>query len=167
MYSFLLGILLTTFLISPTPTTTMASLTKTQKYLAKNYKMEDVLFDSRKVLPLRWIDVSLSKQRLSVMQGTKATDSFLVSTGKSSTPTPTGKYLINSKERYSRMRGAGYDVPDVPYTMYFYEGYAIHGAYWHNSFGTPVSHGCVNVPVNSAAKVFKFASIGTLVVVHK
>ncbi len=167
MYSSLLGILLTTFLISPTPTTTMASLTKTQKDLAKNYKMEEVLFSSRQVLPLRWIDVNLSKQRLSAMQGTKVAYSFLVSTGKSSTPTPKGKYLINSKQRHSRMRGVGYDVADVPYTMYFYEGYAIHGAYWHDNFGTPVSHGCVNVPVKLASKVFQWASVGTLVVVHK
>jgi len=167
MYNSLLGMVLATFLISPTPTTTMASLTKTQNAFFKNYTTEDILFDSRKVFPLRWIDINLSKQRLAAMQGTKASYSFLVSTGKSSTPTPTGKYLINSKLRHSRMRGAGYDVADVPYTMYFYEGYAIHGAYWHNDFGTPVSHGCVNAPVNLASKVFQWASVGTLVVVHK
>ncbi len=161
MYNSLLGMVLAAFLIPPTPTTTMASLTKTQTALV-DYKMEDILFNSRQVLPLRWIDVNLSKQRLSAMQGTKVAYSFLVSTGKSSTPTPKGKYLINSKQRHSRMRGVGYDVADVPYTMYFYEGYAIHGAYWHNDFGTPVSHGCVNVPVKLASKVFQWASVGTL-----
>jgi lipoprotein-anchoring transpeptidase ErfK/SrfK len=50
--------------------------------------------------------------------------------------------------------------------MYFYEGYAIHGAYWHNRFGTPVSHGCVNLPVQQARKLYNWASVGTLVVVR-
>jgi lipoprotein-anchoring transpeptidase ErfK/SrfK len=65
------------------------------------------------------------------------------------------------------MRGKGYDIPDVPYTMYFYEGYAIHGAYWHHRFGTPVSHGCVNLPVRQAHKLFNWTPMGTLVVVHR
>lgn len=146
---------------------TNTSLTAAKNIVLKNYKTEDILFNSRQVLPLRWIDVDLSKQRLSAMQGKKVAYSLSVSTGKASTPTPTGKFLINSKYRYTRMRGADYDVPNVPYTMYFHQGYGIHGAYWHNNFGTPVSHGCVNVPVNLAGKVFNWASVGTLVVVHK
>ena len=64
------------------------------------------------------------------------------------------------------MTGPGYDVPDVPYTMYYDGGMAIHGAYWHNMFGTPVSHGCTNVAVNHAKWLFDWASVGTPVVVH-
>jgi lipoprotein-anchoring transpeptidase ErfK/SrfK len=64
------------------------------------------------------------------------------------------------------MQGPGYDVPDVPFTMYYYRGYAIHGAYWHNNFGTPVSHGCTNVAVNHAEWLFDWADVGTPVVVH-
>ncbi|MGA9378208.1 MAG: L,D-transpeptidase, partial [Phormidium sp.] len=60
----------------------------------------------------------------------------------------------------------GYDVPNVPHTMYFHRGYAIHGAYWHNRFGTPVSHGCINVAPNHAAWLFNWANVGTPVVVH-
>ncbi len=167
MASSLVGVMLVSLFFSPTPTMTATSLVRAKDALLKNYKTEDILFNSRQILPVRWIDVDLSKQRLSAMQGKKVAYSFNVSTGKASTPTPTGKFLINSKLRYTRMRGADYDVPDVPYTMYFHEGYGIHGAYWHNNFGTPVSHGCVNVPVNLAGKVFKWASVGTLVVVHK
>jgi lipoprotein-anchoring transpeptidase ErfK/SrfK len=51
--------------------------------------------------------------------------------------------------------------------MYFYRGYAIHGAYWHNRFGTPVSHGCVNLPVKQARNLYNWTRNGTLVVVRK
>jgi lipoprotein-anchoring transpeptidase ErfK/SrfK len=90
----------------------------------------------------------------------------LVSTGKRSTPTIKGKFVIGAKYRYARIRGPGYDIPNVPYTMYFYNGYAIHGAFWHNRFGTPVSHGCVNLPVKQARKLFNWANVGTAVVVQ-
>ena len=65
------------------------------------------------------------------------------------------------------MRGEGYDVPNVPYTMYYKDGYGIHGAYWHKNFGTPVSQGCVNVAPNHAKKLFNWASVGTTVVVQR
>ena len=115
----------------------------------------------------RWIEIDLSEQRLRAWEGKKLVYSYRISGGKRSTPTPIGRFRINSKYRTHRMRGRGYNIPDVPYTMYFYEGYAIHGAYWHNRFGTPVSHGCVNLPVKQARNVYNWASYGTLVVVHK
>jgi lipoprotein-anchoring transpeptidase ErfK/SrfK len=51
--------------------------------------------------------------------------------------------------------------------MYYDGGMAIHGAYWHNLFGNPVTHGCTNVAVNHAKWLFEWASVGTPVVVHK
>ncbi|MDZ7961311.1 MAG: L,D-transpeptidase [Aulosira sp. DedQUE10] len=117
--------------------------------------------------PPRWIEIDLSEQRLLAWEGKKRVYSFRISTGKRLTPTPKGKFEINSKYRTNRMRGEGYDIPDVPYAMYFYEGYAIHGAYWHDNFGTPVSHGCVNLRVKQARQLYNWAKIGTLVVVHK
>jgi lipoprotein-anchoring transpeptidase ErfK/SrfK len=65
------------------------------------------------------------------------------------------------------MRGPGYFFEDVPYTMYFHEDYGIHGTYWHNNFGSPMSHGCVNLAIRDAAWLFEFASVGTLVYVHE
>lgn len=115
----------------------------------------------------RRIVIDLSAQRLFAWEGDKLVYSFRVSTGKRSTPTPLGKFRINSKHRINRMRGRGYDIPDVPYAMYFHKGYAIHGAYWHNRFGTPVSRGCVNLPVKQARKLFNWATHGTLVVVRR
>jgi lipoprotein-anchoring transpeptidase ErfK/SrfK len=115
----------------------------------------------------RWIEIDLSEQRLRAWEGKKLVYSYRISGGKRSTPTPIGRFRINSKYRTHRMRGRGYNIPDVPYTMYFYRGYAIHGAYWHNRFGTPVSHGCVNLPVKQARNLYNWTSNGTLVVVRK
>ncbi|MDX2241272.1 MAG: L,D-transpeptidase [Leptolyngbyaceae cyanobacterium bins.302] len=114
----------------------------------------------------RWIEIDLSSQRLYAWEGDRPVYAILISTGKAATPTPTGKFAIQSRHRYARMQGYDYDVPDVPYTMYYSGGYAIHGAYWHHRFGTPVSHGCTNVAVNHARWLFNWATIGTPVVVH-
>jgi lipoprotein-anchoring transpeptidase ErfK/SrfK len=64
------------------------------------------------------------------------------------------------------MSGPGYSLPDVPFTMFFYQGYAIHGTYWHNNFGTPMSHGCVNLTIPDAEWIYNWSSVGTLVNVH-
>jgi lipoprotein-anchoring transpeptidase ErfK/SrfK len=115
----------------------------------------------------RWIEVNLSTQRLIAWEGKKPVHAVIVSTGKASTPTRSGVYAVETKLRSARMQGDDYDVPDVPFTMYYSGGYAIHGAYWHNNFGTPVSHGCVNVAVDHAEWLFSWASVGTPIVVHQ
>lgn len=114
----------------------------------------------------RWIDVNLSKQRLTAYQGNTPVFSTLVSTGLPGTPTVVGRFRINTKLTSTRMRGPGYDLPNVPYTMYFYKGYGLHGTYWHHNFGHPMSHGCVNLRTSDAAWLFNFASVGTPVVTH-
>ncbi|MBN1305775.1 MAG: L,D-transpeptidase family protein [Anaerolineales bacterium] len=113
-----------------------------------------------------WIDVDLTNQRLYAYEGNVIVNSFVVSTGTWQTPTVTGKYRVYVKFRYTTMAGPGYYLPDVPYTMYFYKGYAIHGTYWHNNFGTPMSHGCINLTISDAAWVYDFSSVGTLVNIH-
>lgn len=113
-----------------------------------------------------WIDIDLSQQMLYAYDGDTLVNSFVVSTGTSAHPTVTGTYYVYVKYRYSDMTGPGYYLPDVPYTMYFYSGYAIHGTYWHNNFGTPMSHGCVNMRTSEAGWIFDFSEIGTPVVVH-
>ncbi|MBD2347048.1 L,D-transpeptidase [Anabaena subtropica] len=123
--------------------------------------------DTKQISQPRRIEIDLSAQRLFAWEGKKLVHSFRISTGKRSTPTPVGQFKINSKYRINRMRGPGYDIPDVPYAMYFHKGYAIHGAYWHNRFGTPVSHGCVNLPVQQARKLYNWTTPGTLVIVRR
>lgn len=114
----------------------------------------------------RWIDVDLTNQMLYAYDGDTLVNSFLVSTGVAAHPTVTGQYHIYVKYVSTLMTGPGYYLPDVPYTMYFYEGYGIHGTYWHNNFGHPMSHGCVNMRTADAEWMFNWASIGTLVNVH-
>jgi lipoprotein-anchoring transpeptidase ErfK/SrfK len=113
-----------------------------------------------------WIDVDLSQQRVYAYEGDTIVNSFIVSTGTWQTPTVTGKYKVWIKLRSTDMAGPGYYLPDVPYTMYFYKGYALHGTYWHNNFGTPMSHGCVNLSIPDAAWLYDFSAVGTVVNVH-
>lgn len=114
----------------------------------------------------RWIEINVSTQRLVAWEGHTPVYAVIISTGTDNHPTLTGAFAVQSKYRVARMQGEDYDIPDVPYTMYFYGSYAIHGAYWHHRFGTPVSHGCVNVAVNHARWLFRWAAVGTPVVVH-
>ncbi len=113
-----------------------------------------------------WIDVDLTQQRLYAYAGNTVVNSFLVSTGTWLHPTVTGQYHIYVKLRYTDMSGPDYYLPNVPYTMYFYQGYGLHGTYWHHNFGTPMSHGCVNLSIPDSAWLYNFSSIGTLVNVH-
>ncbi len=115
----------------------------------------------------RRIEVDLSDQTLTAWQGDVAVLHTAVSTGRAEYPTVTGTWPIRIKLRSTRMIGPGYDTPDVPWTMYFFRGYAVHGAYWHNNFGTPVSHGCVNMRPDEAKLLFDWASVGTNVTVHE
>jgi lipoprotein-anchoring transpeptidase ErfK/SrfK len=115
---------------------------------------------------VRWIDVNLSKQMLYAYEGNTIVRSFLVSTGVSQHPTVTGKYHVYVKYLYTLMHGDGYYLPNVPYTMYFYKSYGIHGTYWHHNFGHRMSHGCVNMYTPDAEWLYYWASVGTLVNVH-
>jgi hypothetical protein len=106
-----------------------------------------------------WIEIDLSDQKLYAKEGNRTVFDFLISSGKFN-PTPTGEFRIWSKLKYTRMEGGKkenntyYNLPNVPYTQYFYKGYGIHGAYWHNNFGKPMSHGCVNMAIPDAEKLF-------------
>jgi lipoprotein-anchoring transpeptidase ErfK/SrfK len=114
----------------------------------------------------RWIDVNLSTQSVYAYEGDTVVNSFIVSTGTRYTPTVTGKFKIWIKLKSTNMSGPGYYLPNVPYVMYFYKGYGLHGTYWHNNFGTPMSHGCVNLRTSDAEWLYYWASEGTVVNVH-
>lgn len=118
----------------------------------------------------KWIDVNLSQQRLTAYEGNKAVFSSLVSTGLRGTPTVVGTFQIYIKYGSQAMSGGSgssyYYLPGVPYVMYFYQNYAIHGTYWHNKFGQPMSHGCVNLPTPAAQFIYNWAPMGTTVNIH-
>ncbi|MBI2086299.1 L,D-transpeptidase [Candidatus Daviesbacteria bacterium] len=110
----------------------------------------------------KWIEVSLDEQKLRAWEGNKLIMEFSISSGLWA-PTPKGTFNIWYKTRSQSMVGGSqalgtyYNLPNVPHNMFFYQGYAIHGAYWHNNFGHPMSHGCVNSPLASAAQIFDWA----------
>ena len=114
----------------------------------------------------RWIDVDLTNQMVYAYEGETVVNSFVVSTGTWLTPTVTGKHKIYVKVRVQDMSGPGYHLKDVPYVMFFSGDYGLHGTYWHNNFGTPMSRGCVNLTIDDAAWLFSWASVGTVVNVH-
>lgn len=117
-----------------------------------------------------WIDVNLSTQTLTAYEGNMAVFSTLISSGLPAYPTVTGQFRIWLRYESQTMDGSrlGYDyyLTGVPYVMYFYQDYALHGTYWHSNFGYPMSHGCVNMETGDAQWVYNFTTIGTVVNVH-
>ena len=114
----------------------------------------------------KWIDVNLTTQTLTAFEGQTAAFTTRVSTGIWRYPTVVGTFQVYVKYAATRMVGPGYNLPNVPWTMYFYRGYAIHGTYWHNNFGTPMSHGCVNLSIPDAKWVYDWSPMGIKVVTH-
>lgn len=109
--------------------------------------------------------VVLHEQMVYVYQDGVLLRQFLSSTGLPATPTVQGTFQIYIKYDAQEMIGPGYDLPGVPWVMYFYRGYALHGTYWHNNFGHPMSHGCVNLRTPEAEWLYEWAPIGTTVTV--
>ncbi len=114
----------------------------------------------------KWIDVNLTKQTLMLYEGTEPVFATLISSGEAgledaetTTATKRGIFRIHTKHvtatMSSREIGEEFELQDVPYVMYFdKEGYALHGAYWHDRFGTPKSHGCINLAPEDARRIF-------------
>jgi LysM repeat protein len=118
----------------------------------------------------RWIDVNLTTQRLIAYEEKEPVYSTAISSGLWPHLTVTGLFEVYVRYQSQTMNGyrLGYDyyLTNVPYVMYFYRDYAIHGTYWHNNFGTPMSHGCVNAPTPDAQWLYNWSSYGTPVNVH-
>lgn len=142
----------------------------------------------------KWIEVDLSEQKLKAWQGENLFLETLVSTGLPWWATPTGEFRIWIKLRATKMEGGSgayyYNLPNVPFTMFFeneeipgWRGFGLHGTYWHDDFGTPRSHGCVNLPTPVAEKLFYWVTpnlgektwqvrssdqnVGTRIVIHE
>ena len=121
------------------------------------------------------IVVDRSEQKLYAYSGEELLMEALISTGLELTPTPRGTFSIFKKMPSRYMQGPlpgsidkqTYDLPGVPWNLYFtHEGAVIHGAYWHTSFGSPYSHGCVNLLPSEAKKLYAWAELGTKIVVR-
>jgi LysM repeat protein len=107
------------------------------------------------------IVVNLTQQKAYAYENGVLLREFVVSTGLPATPTVTGDFAIYVKYRSQWMSGPGYSLPGVPWVMYFYKGYGLHGTYWHDNFGHPMSHGCVNMRTEDALWVYEWAPVGT------
>lgn len=119
----------------------------------------------------RWIEINLTEQKLYRHEGDRVISGYLVSTGLWAR-TPTGNFRVWIKLPVTTMKGGSkelgtyYYLPNIHCTMYFYKGYGTHEAYWHNNFGHPMSHGCVNMRLNDACEIYNWASVGTRVNIH-
>lgn len=115
------------------------------------------------------IQVDLTNQRLYAYEGDNLVYTFLISSGKWGR-TPTGTFTIANKFRFIGMSGGSaalhtyYNLPNVPYTMFFgnseipaSKGFSFHGTYWHNNFGVPMSHGCINMKISEAGLLYNWA----------
>ena len=109
----------------------------------------------------RELVVVLSTQTAYAYENGVLQRSAIISSGLPDTPTVTGNFKITRKLPSRHMIGPDYNLPGVPWVSYFYAGYAFHGTYWHNNFGTPMSHGCVNMTTADAKWFYDFAPVGT------
>ncbi len=116
------------------------------------------------------ITVSIAKQELSYYFDNVKLDSFPISTGVKGWPTPVGNFKILDKQPTKYYVGPGYGYPNTKWNLQFttWRGYRywIHGAYWHNNFGKPMSHGCVNVHYNNMEDLYAWADQQTKVIIE-
>lgn len=118
-------------------------------------------------LPKR-IEIDLSDQRLRYFYGEYGEQgSFLISSGIKRYPSPKGKFAVDYKQLSKLYKGPGYYYPGTKWNLHFYAGFFIHGAYWHNNFGKPMSHGCINVSYKDMEGLYNFADVGTEVFIHE
>lgn len=109
----------------------------------------------------KYIKIVLREQRVYAYENGVLVHTTLGSTGLPGTPTVQGDFKIYLKYTSQLMTGPGYYLPGVPWVMYFYESYGLHGTYWHHNWGHPMSHGCVNLPTDEALWYYNWADVGT------
>ena len=119
------------------------------------------------------IDINLTEQTLSYYYDDYLIGTIKISSGVAYLPTPTGTFYVEQKipvKEYigHNLDGSTYDFKNTLWNLKFSAlGYYIHGAYWHNNFGHPMSHGCVNVSYKDMPQLYEFANVGTEIFIHK
>lgn len=125
--------------------------------------------NAERVQKEKHIEVDIAKQHLRYSFGGVELGSFPISGGVASMPTPKGDFDILAKVPVKHYGGVGFDYPNTKWNLHFTTKkyrYYIHGAYWHNNFGKPMSHGCVNVSYENMEPLYWFAQLGTKVSIH-
>jgi hypothetical protein len=118
----------------------------------------------------RWVSVDLYEQVFTAYENDRPVFVTLISSGLNKWPTEEGLFKIWSRLTADAMNGAmgkpdEYNIPVVPYVMYFNGSMALHGAFWHNGFGRKHSHGCVNMSVGDSHWLYDWATVDTPVYV--
>lgn len=120
----------------------------------------------------RWIEINLYEQTLGVYENGRLLFATLIASGVAPYYTRPGLFKIEKKKPLETMQGAfeadksdAYYLEDVPWTMYFDQARALHGAYWRTMFGYPQSHGCVNLSLGDAHWLYDWAKEGDWVYV--
>lgn len=112
----------------------------------------------------KFIKVSIEEQKLAYYFDNKLLEEFLISGGLAHTPTPIGEFTVLDKVSTKHYGGYNFDYPNTKWNLHFTTArwrYYIHGAYWHDNFGEPMSHGCVNVSYDNMERLYWFSQIGT------
>lgn len=117
---------------------------------------------SRVPADAKWIHIDLEQQVLTAYEGDRLVFATLVSTGAVAGTTQVGTFRVRRKLHYTTMKssavpGDEYFVEGIPHVQYFHGSVALHGAYWHDRFGTPLSHGCVNLSFADARRLFEWS----------
>jgi len=153
---------------------------KSDWYVAAEYvrvvldEGEKTIWDRETEPTTKRIVVDRGDQTLVAYDGDTVFLETAISTGLELTPTPRGTFSVFKKMPSRYMQGPipgvsddYYDLPGVPWNLYFtHQGAVIHGAYWHNNFGDRYSHGCINLPPDTAKKLYDWAVLGTVVIVE-
>lgn len=136
---------------------------------------DKTIWDDGHATTSKRIEITCAEQILRAYENDRLFMEIPISTGLEVTPTPQGSFTIFKKTPSRYMQGPlpglpsdqYYDMPGVPWNLYFTHGGAvIHGAYWHDSFGSTYSHGCVNLPPKAAKELYLWAELGTEVIVE-
>ncbi len=135
---------------------------------------EEILQEDQVGSSTKRILVDRSEQKLTAYDDDGIFMQTAVSTGLSLTPTPRGTFTVYKKTPARYMQGPlpgvtnqYYDLPGVPWNLYFtLQGGVVHGAYWHDNFGKPWSHGCVNLAPEEARLLYHWADVGTKVIIQ-
>ena len=112
-------------------------------------------------VPDKRIEVDLNQQRLIAYEGARPVFSSRTATGSFEGDTPIGEFRIERKQPSRHMESElsedEYDLPGVPWVCYIsWNGVSLHGTYWHNNYGTPQSHGCINLSPEAAKWIYRW-----------
>jgi lipoprotein-anchoring transpeptidase ErfK/SrfK len=114
----------------------------------------------------RYVVVDISEQTLYMFENGQVVDKRLISSGDYAHPTNIGTFRVFKRVADECMNGPGYSLCNVLYTQYFNDEFeALHYAWWHNNFGNRMSHGCVNMDLDTSRKLWYWAPANMKVVI--